>query len=201
MSGPKINDFLIAFSSSDQKYCLSLPVLWTVTMEGALKSSINTVLDYAGEKWSAKTSPDEYMASSDILVAQEVTIPNESSSFQAINSGSGMGGFLPSYGLDSRSDFLSRSFTINFLETNKDLEHEYIRPWMIALGIKGLVEEGVSLKSTITVRQYTNTGKLKKGFKFIKAFPINVEGFTLNYNNTDFTIKSVTFACQNYEQL
>lgn len=197
----QINDFFSAFSSGDAKFCLSLPVLWTVSIDDVTEGAINTVLTSAGEKWKAKINPNDVTRRGNILLAQEVTIPNESSSFQAMNSGSGMGGYLPGIGLDARSDFLSRSFTINFLETNKDLEHEYIRPWMIALGIKGLVQQGANLKSTITVRQYTNTGKFKKGYKYVKAFPTNVEGFTLNYNNTDFTIKSVTFGCQTYEQL
>jgi hypothetical protein len=201
MGSPDINEFLIAFSG-DNKYCLSIPVLWTVSIDGVAANSINNVLTDAGESWTAKVTPNDFTGrSGTILPAQEVTIPNESSSFQAMNSGSGMGGFLPGYALDARSDFLSRSVSINFLETARDLEHEYFRPWMIALGIKGLVEDGTPLKSTITVKQYNNKGQFRKGFQFQKAFPTNVEGFTMNYANTDFPIKSVTFACQNYRQL
>ena len=87
------------------------------------------------------------------------------------------------------------------METDEDLEHEYFRPWMIALGIKGLVETGSSLKSTIEINQYTNDGFFRKGYRFKKAFPTAVEGYSLTYDNTDYKIKSVTFACQNYEQL
>jgi hypothetical protein len=198
--GPQINDFLQAFSG-DNRFCLSIPVLWTVSIDGVGESAINSVLSEAGESWQAKINPNSMTRSGNILPAQEVSIPNESSSFQAMNSGSGMGGFLPGYALDARSDFLSRSVSINFLETARDLEHEYFRPWMIALGIKGLVEDGTPLKSTITVKQYNNKGQFRKGFQFQKAFPTNVEGFTMNYDNTDFPIKSVTFACQNYRQL
>jgi hypothetical protein len=115
--------------------------------------------------------------------------------------GDSYGGFLPGYAMTSRADFLSRSFSINFLETRQDLEHEYFRPWQIAIGIKGLVERGVNLKSTITVKQYTNDGVLRKGYRFKRAFPVAVEGFTMDYNNTDYPIKSVTFACENYSQL
>ena len=198
--GPQINDFLQAFSG-DSKFCLSIPVLWTVSIDGVTESSINSVLSNAGESWRAKTNPNSMTRSGNILPAQEVVIPNESSSFQAMNSGSNMGGFLPGYALDTRSDFLSRNVSINFLETARDLEHEFFRPWMISLGIKGLIEQGVSLKSTITVKQYNNKGQFRKGFQFDKAFPTNVEGFTMNYESTDFPIKSVTFACQNYRQL
>ena len=200
MSSPKITDFLAAFSG-DNKYCLSLPVLWTVSIDGVTSGAINGFLECAGEGWTSSMVPNSMTKSGNILAAQQVTIPNESSNFQAMTMGSGMGGFLPGYGLDSRSDFLSRTFSVNFLETNKDLEHEFFRPWMIALGIKGLVETGASLKGDITVKQYDNQGGFRKGYHFQKAFPTNVEGFTLNYENTDFIIKSVTFACQNYKQL
>lgn len=135
-----------------------------------------------------------------ILPAQEVQIPLENSSFSPLAM-ENSGGFLPGYALNSRADLLSRNVSINFLETRRDLEHEFFRPWMIAVGIKGLVEQGVSLKSTITVKQYTNQGQFRKGFQFKKAFPISVEGFTINYESSDFLVKSVTFACENYKQL
>lgn len=200
MAGPKINDFLQAFSG-DARFCLSLPILWSVSIDGVSEGSINSVLSFAGERWQAKINPNSMTKSGNILPAQAVTIPNESSNFSPMAAGDSYGGFLPGYALNSRADFLSRSFSINFLETRQDLEHEYFRPWMIAVGIKGLVEQGQNLKSTITVKQYTNQGQLRKGFVFKKAFPTAVEGFTMNYDNTDFPIKSVTFACENYEQL
>ena len=197
---PKINDFLAAFSG-DNRYCLSLPVLWTVDIGGVSNGSINSMLQCAGEAWSSSMVPDSMTVNGNILPAQEVAIPNEASSFIATNSGSGMGGFLPGLALDSRLDFLNRTFTVNFLETRMDLEHEFFRPWAIAIGIKGLVEQGVNLKANIKVKQYDNQGGFRKGYEFYKAFPTNVEGFTLNYENTDFIIKTVTFACQNYKKL
>lgn len=200
MSSPKTTDFLQAFSG-DNRYCLSLPVLWTVSINGVESDAINSTLSYAGEGWSSTMVPNNLTVNGNILPAQEVTIPNESSNYQAMSMGSGMGGFLPGYGLDSRSNFLDRNLVINFLETKQDLEHEFFRPWSIALGIKGLVESGVNLKADIVVKQYDNGGNFRKGYHFKKAFPTNVEGFTLNYDNTDFIIKSVTFACQNYKQL
>jgi len=112
-----------------------------------------------------------------------------------------MGGLLPGYAMDNRENFLSRSVTVNFLTTEVDIEHTFFRPWMIAIGCKGLIEYGTSLKANMEVRQYTNKGELLKGFKFTKVFPTAVEGFTLNYDSTDFKIQSVTFACQNYQQL
>ena len=197
--GVQINDFLNAFSR-ESKFCLSLPVFWTVTVDGVGAGSINSVLSKAGEKWQAKMTPKDMIKNGNLLVAQEVQLPNESSSFTPMSMGS-TGGFLPGYGLESRSDFLSRNVVINILETNKDLEHNYFRPWMIALGIQGLVESGSNLKGTVEIKQYTNKGQFRKGFRFKKAFPTAVEGYSLTYDNTDYKIKSVTFACQNYEQL
>lgn len=191
-------DFLLAFSS-DPRFCLSIPVLWSVNIDGVSTGAINEVLSDAQESWRANMTPNSMTVNSNILPAQEVTIPTESSTFQAMNVGTGSGGYLPGYGLDTRSNFLDRSFTVNFLETSQDLEHNFFRPWMIAVGINGLV--GSSLKANMEVKQYNNAGQFRKGYKFKKVFPTAVEGFTLNYDNTEFIIKSVTFACENYQQL
>ena len=200
MSHPQINDFLQAFSQ-DRRFCLSIPVLWSISIDGVSSGSINNILQSAGENWRSKITPNEMTRGSTILPAQAVVLPQESSNFSPIVAGGSQGGFLPGYAMNSRADFLSRSFSVNFLETRSDLEHDYFRPWMIALGINGLVEDGSNLKATVTVKQYTNQGQFRKGFRFRKAFPTAVEGFTLDYNNTDFPIKSVTFACENYEQI
>lgn len=200
MGGPNIEEFYSAFSG-DRRFFLNLPVLWTVTIDGVSTGAINSVLNDAGESWQAKGGPGSYTRSGSILVAQEVGLPNESSNFAALESGSSMGGFLPGYGMTSRGNFLNRTITVNFLETEVDIEHTFFRPWMIAVGIKGLVENGPSLKGNMVVKQYTNGGKFIKGFQFKKLFPTAVEGYTLNYDNTDIKIKSVTFACENYIQL
>ena len=200
MGGPNINEFYAAFSG-DRKFFLHLPVLWTVTIDGVTTGAINGVLGDAGQPWRANGSPGAYTRSGTILCAQEVTLPSESSSFAALESGSNMGGFLPGYGMTARSNFLDRGLSVNFLETEVDIEHNFFRPWTIAVGIKGLVEHGPSLKGNMQVKQYTNGGKFIKGYQFNKIFPTAVEGFTLNYESTDFKIKSVTFGCENYQQL
>jgi hypothetical protein len=201
MAGPNINEFFSAFSG-DRRYFLNLPVLWTVTIDGVSTGAINSVLSDAGESWQAKGDPGSYTRSGTILVAQEVGLPAESSRFDPIQMNN-MGGFLPGYGMSQRANFLNdRQITVNFLETEIDIEHTFFRPWMIAIGIKGLVENGASLKGNMQVKQYSNRGEFIKGFQFKKIFPTAVEGFTLNYENTDFkNNKSVTFSCQNYAQL
>jgi hypothetical protein len=195
-----INEFFSAFSQ-EEKYFLNLPVLWSVTIDGVAKNDINKILKDGGEKWTASVDPGSYTKSGNILVAQEITLPRETSTFDAYPSGDNTGGFLPGYGLNVRSNFLDRGLTVNFLETQVDIEHNFFKPWLIAVGIKGLIAKGVNLKANMSVKQYSNSGKFIKGFKFNKVFPTAIEGYTLNYDNTDFKVKSITFGCQNYEQI
>lgn len=197
---PNIYEFFSAFSR-DPKFFLNLPVLWSVSIDGVTENAINDVLWNAEENWRANTTPFKMSRSGNILVAQEVTLPSESSSFASTEFGTSMGGYMPAYYLNNRTNFLDRSFSVNFLETELDIEHNFFRPWMIAIGIKGLIEYGPILKADMEVRQYSNMGNLIKGFRFKKVFPTAIEGYTLNYENTEFPLKSVTFACQNYEQL
>lgn len=194
-----IRDFYTSFTTED-KFFINLPVFWTVTIDGIDKSNINKVLTDAGEKWAAKISPFEMTKHGNILVAQEVTIPSESSDYVAV-SNIPTGGYLPSYAMTERSNFLSRSFTINIMETQTDLEHNFFRPWQIAMGIHGLIASPPDLRAMIEVKQFSNGGKFIKGFKFHRAFPTVVEGFTLNYENTDIPMKTITFGCDNYIQL
>lgn len=192
-----INSFLGAFSQ-DSKFFLPLPFLWKVDIRGVSAGAINSVLSKAGESWGAKTVPDSFIREGNILVAQEVTLPSES--FEVASFGQqNRGGFLPGYGVTQRADFLNRGITINFLETGDDIEHNFFRPWTIALGIDGLINQ--SLKGDITVKQYAQDGTFRKGYTFNQAFPTNCEGYTLNYNDSEFKVKTVTFACRNYKQL
>jgi len=199
---PNINKFFSSFAN-DKNFALNFPFLWTVNIADVNSGSINTVLNEAGEKWNAKINPDDLTEDGNILVAREVVLPNESSNFSALVASDNMGGFLPGYGMSARANFLDRTFSISFIETQMDLEHNFFRPWMIALGIQGLLEwqSGEVLKATIEVRQYSNKGEFIKGFHFRKAFPKVVDGFTLNYEDTEFKIKHVVFASENYEQL
>ena len=191
-------DFLQAFSS-ESKYFLSHPFLWKVKIMDDISSAINKALTNGGEqKWRANVSPSDLSKDGAILVARQVVLPVESSVFTP-QSVPNRGGFLPGYALTERNDFLSRSFSINFIETQKDIEHEFMRPWAIALGIDGMTN--FSLRTNIIVEQYNNKGDFKKGFKFLNAFPTAVEGYTLNHSSDDFIEKSVTFGCPNYEPL
>ena len=196
-----IREFLNAFSN-DPKFALNFPFLWTVTIDGVSQGAISRALSDAGESWNVTTDPKSFTKSGGILVAREVSIPNETSTFTAASCGANMGGFLPIYAMDNRANFLEgHKITVNFLETAVDLEHYFFRPWMIAIGAKGLVEDGSSLRGTMEVKQFSNSGTFIKGFKFTKVFPVAVEGFTLNYESDFKANKSITFACENYAAL
>ena len=188
--------------TGDPRLAINFPFLWGVTITGVSPITINGILDVADEKWIASISPNTYTnfdGMENILVAQSVSLPSEASDFTAAEFGTGMGGFLPTYGLLARNNFLSRSFSVNFLETQHDIEHNFFRPWLIALSIMGLIEGGgPSLKGTMHVKQYNNQGKVMKEYIFNKMFPTAIESFTLNYEAGDFIVKSVTFACENY---
>lgn len=201
---PSISQFHTAFSS-DEQFFLNMPIFWTVSITGVSVREIDSVLQSAGEQWTTNVDIMDMTRgdSGHILVAQSITLPNEQTNFEIMISGGNdsMGGFLPTYGTKSRTGFLDRQISVNFLETQLDIEHNFFRPWLIALGIKGMIETGGSLKGTMTVRQYSNNGKFIKGFKFIKVFPTAIEGYTLNYSDTDVKVHSVTFGCLNYEQV
>jgi len=198
--GIQINDFLNAFSR-EAKFCLSLPVFWSVSIDGVSTGSINSVLESAQEKWRATTSPEEMTRNGNILVAQNVSLPGEGYSSSVSQIGADYGGFLPPNIMQARDNFGSRDVAVSFLETNVDLEHTFFRPWSIAVGINGFIESGPPLKATMVVKQYDNKGNLRKGFKFTKVTPAKMESLSLDYNDTTHKIKSVTFRCQNYEQL
>jgi hypothetical protein len=197
MSG-SVRAFLEKFANNP-RFALPLPVLWKVDIQGIHAAIISSILIQAGEKWTARNEIDDYIGDDTILVAQEITIPNESLNIQPYGVDD-RGGFLPGYGMIERTDFASRAFTINFLETHDDIEHNLFRPWLMALAIEGLVKS--QLKATVTVKQYGNDGSFRKGYEFKKAIPINVEGgAALNYANTDFIVKTVSFICENYAQI
>ena len=194
----QINDFLNAFST-EAKFCLSLPVFWTISIDGVSSGAINSVLSWAGEPWKATVSPADMTKNGNILVAQSVSIPSESINVDSV--GEGNGGFMPSNVVVKRDPFLNKQVTMKILETSSDLEHGFMRPWVMALGIKGLISQGVSLKSTITVKQYNNKGQFRKGYVFYNAIPITAEGFNVDYDNTEFIKKDIAFIFQRYRQL
>jgi len=196
-------DFLDGYSYSE-RFFLSHPFLWKVqfSYNSELITNINTAIAKAyssdSKDWRAVTEPDFFTRNDNILVAREVNVPNENSQFDIAGS-QNLGGFLPGYALNKRVDFLTKNLGINFFDTQDDIEHNFFRPWMIALGIDGLINRKLLCK--ITLKQYNNRMQLRKGYEFIDVFPTNVEGYRLSYQDEDFLEKSVTFAFKEYKPL
>jgi hypothetical protein len=134
-----------------------------------------------------------------ILVAQEIGLPGESFEVAPFSIGNSSGAYMPSFAANKRSDFLSRNVTINFLETNVDIESQLFRPWAIALSVDGLINK--DLKTTIDVCQYDNKRRVRKRYKFYGVFPTNCETSVVNYTDDTIKSKTVTFAYSKYEIL
>jgi len=201
-TGP-VSQFLHNYSEHESFY-LSHPFLWKVTFlyNQKLIGSINAALAKGQEEsqWYAWRQPYDYSDNviGNVLVARSVTVPNENTQFDVAGS-MNQGGFLPGYAVNKRTDFLSKNLAINFFDTNDDIEHLFFRPWMIAIGIDGLMMR--NLICNVELVQYDNIGRRRKGFRFIDVFPTNVEGYRLSYDDTEFIQKSITFAFKNYEPI
>lgn len=195
-----VPSFLTVFSTFD-KFSIPLPFLWTVTIDDSqgLIGNINSALSKADYgSWNAQ-SPLGWIdsANNNIYVAQDFTIPSEQVEATSIGVDASRGAYMPGQGISQRVDFLQRNVTINFLETTADIETMLFRPWIIALGIDGLI--GGKLRSTITLTQYDRKMKMRKEYTFYGAFPTNAEGTTLNYTGDEFVVKTITFGYTNYK--
>jgi len=198
-------DFLDGYSR-ERQYFLSLPFLWKIEFiydgNPSLWLNIDEALEKAGERWRVQSVPAAFTKNGNVLVAREVTVPNETSSILTPGGDINKGGYLPGFGVDQRANFAARNLTVNFFDTNSDIEHTFFRPWMIAIGIDGLIGRGLGkslLCDSVILRQYDNIGRVRKGYQFDEVFPTNVEGYTLNYDGGgEFIEKSITFAFKNY---
>lgn len=198
MAGP-VPTFLTNFEYFTD-YSIPLPFLWTVTITNgeALAQEISTALLSINHNWSVQDALNwTEVSTNNLLVAQEVTIPTESAEMVVLGPDSNRGGYMPGYGVNQRTDFLQRSFTINFLETNSDIETLFFRPWIVAISTAGLI--GGKFRSEINLTQYDRQMKVRKRYKFTGAFPTSTEGSTITYSNDDFIVKSVTFGYTKYD--
>lgn len=199
MASP-VQSFLNKFST-DRNFYLPLQTMWTVTLSddsvvGAINSALGKVDTYSGWKVNPSTLwTDKSLGN--ILVAQEISLPTESVEISEINSGEATGAFMAGYGATKRTGFLSRNITINFLETHTDIEAALFRPWIIAVGIDGLIKS--NLKATINVIQYGRDMSKRKEYVFYDAFPTNSEGSQINYTSDDFKTKTITFGYRDYK--
>ena len=196
-------DFLSNYSvGGPPKFYLSLPSLWKIEFSNAssVVGQVDKALTKARERWRVKNTPEEFVSNGNTMVAREVTVPGETTEFLEAGADINKGGFLPAFGVEKRQGFLNRNLTVNVFDTNEDLEHNFFRPWMIAIGIDGLINRGL-LCPNVVLRQYNNKGEIRKGYIFTDVFPTNIEGYTIDYDNESFLEKSITFAFRNYEPI
>lgn len=197
-----INKWLSKFGDNgNRKLRLPMPVLWSVEIDpGSVETEVKDVLQKIKYRQEINAKLEDYVDSqenfSNILVAQEITLPSES--LVATNMGpTNRGAFMPGQGIVERTDFLSRSVTVNFLETHTDAVDEIFRPWIIALTVDGLIN--AKLKApTMKVVEYGKDGIKRKQYEFKEVYPTNCEGYNINYDSTEFIIKTVTFAYKEY---
>lgn len=190
-----VKGFLDKFSS-DPKFSIPLPFVWTVTISRNIVGNIQSALNKINYSWDVR-GIDNWIDNGNILVAQEVTIPQESYEAVILGPDSNRGGYMPSYGVTQRTDFLSRNLTINFIETQYDIESLLFRPWIVAIGVDGMI--GGRLRADAEIVQYDRSGNPRKKYKFTNIFPTNTEGNILNYSSDDFTVKTVTFGYTRYD--
>ncbi len=136
------------------------------------------------------------------LLAQKISFPTDSVS-TAYTDNTNMGGLIGGFYTNQREPY--NQITIDFLETNKDIIDFILRPWMIAVAHRGLIEDGeTTIKTNITTTMYTkfseNNWALRKKIIFEDAAPVSVPGDILNYesSNNSNIIKQCNFTFKRY---
>lgn len=136
------------------------------------------------------------------LLAQKIEFPNDSVS-TSYTDNENMGGLIGGYYARQREPY--NSITVNFLQTNKDIIDFIIRPWVLAVSHKGLIEDGETfIKTDIIANMYSkfseNNWALRKTVVFEGAVPVTVPGDVLNYESSDNSniIKPCTFTYKRY---
>lgn len=156
-----------------------------------------------------------------ILLAQNIALPSDSfdiSNTEIPHVGGKLGG---QYAGNRQGYGGSNKVDVTFLETNIDIFDYYIRPWIIAVSHKGLIEDGLTeedLKCDMQLIQFSRdaysyrnvigaaaTNKttelsVRKVIEFYDAVPFQVSGDQLSYGDLsvgDLT-KTVSFAFNRY---
>jgi len=150
------------------------------------------------------------------FLAQSISLPTDSFNVDYTDITAAMGGLRGGYFSENKDKY--QSVTVSFLETNRDIFEFFFRPWNIAAGCKGLIEDGIqstNIKANMDVTLYTKgtnfdfapTGRARtadwrarKKYSFEGVVPVNVSGEELNYEPTTGTsiVRDVQFTFRSY---
>lgn len=150
------------------------------------------------------------------FLAQSMSMPTDSFGVDYTDITPGMGGLRGGYFSENKDKY--QSVTVSFLETNRDVFEFFFRPWNIAAGCKGLIEDGdetTNIKANMDVTLYTKGSNLdfdpsgrtrtadwqpRKKYTFEGIVPINVAGDELTYEPTTGTnlVRDVQFTFRSY---
>ena len=146
------------------------------------------------------------------FLVQSVTLPTDAFGVEYTDT-TGLGGFRGGYYGMEREKY--QSIDIEFLETFKDVFEFFIRPWSIAVGYKGLIEDGdpnTNLKADMDVTLYSRSEigtsqsnqkswSSRKRYHFTGVVPVSVPGETLSYDpvtDKSRVVRQASFAFADY---
>lgn len=150
------------------------------------------------------------------FLAQSIAMPTDSFGVDYTEITAAMGGLRGGYFSENKDKY--QSVTVSFLETNRDVFEFFFRPWNIAAGCKGLIEDGnknTNIKANMDLSLYTKGSnldfapsgrtrtadwQLRKKYSFEGVVPINVAGEELTYEPTTGTnlVRDVQFTFRSY---
>ena len=114
-----------------------------------------------------------------------------------------------------------QTIDVEFIETNEDIVDNFMRPWALAAGYKGLVEDGdenthikadleLTLYTRGSPRDYISTAgssfgvlqsrewRPRKKYRFLGVVPVSTPGETLSYDPNYTLTRKVSFAFKDY---
>ena len=199
---------------------------WFVSIDfdnvGVVKSGFNNINNYDNESksgnissnyWNLPNSTTENLISrvnqrgTESLIGcvfvRDITIPSDGVNVE--NRGLDYGGYQAPTTANTRNKQKKLSMTFN--ETNSSFIDFIIRPWVVNVGYFGLIarDEGDRKvkASTVDVIYLARTGPnspsiVRKIFTFFGVVPINVNGFTNQYQSEGLQYSTVDFSYDYY---
>jgi hypothetical protein len=173
--------------------------------------SVFTRIDYSGFSIPSSITSNLFNSTTQsqehglgLYFAQGVSLPRES--YTPIEVGTdNSGGYLRGVAAGDRIGIKDKSLSTSLLETNLDFCDGIIKPWIIAVAYKGLIDLGEenSIKSTIYVDQFTrgsstNPKPLRKQHTFTGCVPFEIDGKSLSFDGEQINTHNVSWIFSRY---